>query len=66
MSFVDKVNIIAIAGRGGDGRRSFRRERFISKGGPDGGDGGNGGDVILKASPHANTVVALVLLWKSL
>jgi GTP-binding protein len=58
MSFLDKVKVIAIAGRGGDGHRSFRRERFISKGGPDGGDGGNGGDVILKASQHANTLAA--------
>jgi GTP-binding protein len=56
MSFVDKVNISLMSGKGGDGRRSFRHERFIARGGPDGGDGGNGGDVILTASQHSNTL----------
>src|SRR5579884_1630293 len=58
MSFVDKVSIVAKAGKGGDGRVSFRREKFITKGGPDGGDGGNGGDVILVASRNQNTLTA--------
>jgi GTP-binding protein len=56
MSFVDKVAVTLIAGKGGDGRRSFRHERFIAKGGPDGGDGGDGGDIILRASPNHNTL----------
>lgn len=56
MSFIDKVQIIAIAGNGGDGKMSFRQEKFIDKGGPDGGDGGNGGDIILIASRNQNTL----------
>jgi GTP-binding protein len=58
MSFVDKVTITANAGAGGNGKLSFRREKFISKGGPDGGDGGHGGDVILLASRNQNTLAA--------
>jgi GTP-binding protein len=58
MSFVDKVTVSAIGGKGGDGKRSFRHERYISRGGPDGGDGGNGGDVILHANPNQNTLAA--------
>jgi GTPase len=50
--FHDRVNLTVIAGRGGDGSIHFRREKFVPKGGPDGGDGGKGGDVILVASPH--------------
>ena len=56
--FVDKVTITAKAGDGGDGIVSFRHEKFIDKGGPDGGDGGDGGDVILKASHDQNTLAA--------
>lgn len=56
--FVDKVNVIIKAGNGGDGLVSFRHEKFIDKGGPDGGDGGNGGDVILEASRNQNTLAA--------
>ena len=52
--FVDEVEVIWKAGDGGNGCRSFRREKFIPKGGPDGGDGGKGGDVILECSPHVN------------
>lgn len=58
MSFVDKVTVTVTAGDGGDGRVSFRHEKFIDKGGPDGGDGGHGGDVILQASRNQNTLAA--------
>lgn len=58
MSFVDKVTVAATAGAGGNGKRSFRREKFISKGGPDGGDGGDGGNVVLQASRNQNTLAA--------
>lgn len=58
MSFVDKVRVTVSAGKGGDGKLSFRREKFIAKGGPDGGDGGDGGDVILEASRNQNTLAA--------
>jgi GTP-binding protein len=56
--FVDKVTVSVAAGKGGDGKRSFRREKYVSKGGPDGGDGGNGGDVVLLASRNQNTLAA--------
>ncbi|MDR2396923.1 MAG: GTPase ObgE [Puniceicoccales bacterium] len=52
--FVDEVEVFLKAGDGGNGCRSFRREKFIPKGGPDGGDGGKGGDIILECSPHVN------------
>jgi GTP-binding protein len=58
MSFIDKVNVIAKAGDGGDGKLSFRHEKFIAKGGPDGGDGGDGGDIVLIASNNQNTLTA--------
>jgi GTP-binding protein len=58
MSFVDTVTITAIAGKGGNGKLSFRREKFIAKGGPDGGDGGDGGSVVLLASRNVNTLTA--------
>jgi GTPase len=58
MSFVDKVTINVSAGQGGNGKLSFRHEKFISKGGPDGGDGGDGGDVILRSSRNQNTLAA--------
>lgn len=56
--FVDKVNVFVLAGRGGDGMVSFRREKFVDRGGPDGGDGGRGGNVILVASRNQNTLAA--------
>ncbi len=49
--FHDRARIHVVAGRGGDGALSFRREKFVPKGGPDGGDGGDGGDVVLVADP---------------
>jgi GTP-binding protein len=55
--FVDEVDIIVRAGAGGRGAMSFRREKFVPRGGPDGGNGGAGGSVYLEASPHINTLV---------
>ena len=49
--FHDRARIHIVAGRGGNGALSFRREKFVPKGGPDGGDGGDGGDVVLVADP---------------
>ena len=57
MKFLDQVKIYLKAGNGGDGSPSFRREKFIEYGGPDGGDGGNGGSVILKAERDLNTLI---------
>jgi GTP-binding protein len=54
--FVDRVEVKIKAGDGGDGALSFRHEKFIDKGGPDGGDGGDGGDIILRASNNQNTL----------
>lgn len=56
--FIDKVSVTAKAGDGGDGRVSFRHEKFIDRGGPDGGDGGKGGDIIFLASRNQNTLAA--------
>ena len=50
--FHDKARLTVIAGRGGDGSIHFRREKYVPKGGPDGGDGGDGGDVVLVADPR--------------
>jgi GTP-binding protein len=57
MKFVDEAEIRVEAGDGGNGIISFRREKFISKGGPNGGDGGDGGDVYLQADSNLNTLV---------
>jgi len=54
--FVDKVQVSIAAGNGGNGAVSFRQEKFIDRGGPDGGDGGNGGNVIFEASRNQNTL----------
>ena len=55
--FVDEVDIHVTAGHGGRGCLSFRREKFVPRGGPDGGDGGCGGSIYIIASPHHNTLV---------
>ncbi|MBD1153461.1 GTPase ObgE [Pelagibacterales bacterium SAG-MED24] len=57
MKFLDQVKIYVKAGDGGDGSPSFRREKFIEYGGPDGGDGGRGGSVILKSEQNLNTLI---------
>ena len=57
--FVDRVTIDVAAGRGGDGCASFRRERFIPRGGPDGGDGGRGGSVIIVAEAGVDSLTAI-------
>ncbi len=57
MKFLDQIKIYIKAGNGGDGSPSFRREKFIEFGGPDGGDGGKGGSVILKAEQSLNTLI---------
>ena len=57
--FVDRVKVFAQAGTGGRGSVSFRREKFVPKGGPDGGDGGRGGNVILRADRHVDNLANL-------
>jgi GTP-binding protein len=57
--FVDEVKIFVKAGRGGDGACSFRREKYVPRGGPDGGDGGNGGSVIIAAVAGIDSLAAL-------
>jgi len=59
MKFLDQVKIFVKAGDGGSGSPSFRREKFIEFGGPDGGDGGKGGSVVLKAERNLNTLIDL-------
>ena len=57
MKFVDEADIVVIAGNGGNGSASFRREKYIPFGGPDGGDGGRGGSVLLEGDSGLNTLV---------
>ena len=59
MAFVDRVDIFVKAGDGGRGMCCFRREKYVPKGGPDGGDGGDGGSIILIANPNADSLTAL-------
>ena len=55
--FIDESVITVISGNGGDGAATFRREKFVQFGGPDGGDGGKGGDIVFVADPNINTLV---------
>ncbi|HXG38429.1 MAG TPA: GTPase ObgE [Bacteroidota bacterium] len=57
MQFIDEAKILVKAGNGGNGAVSFRREKYIPKGGPDGGNGGNGGNVIVRADRHLSTLL---------
>ena len=57
MKFIDEARIEVQAGKGGNGAASFRREKFIPKGGPDGGDGGRGGSIYAVADQNINTLV---------
>ncbi len=56
--FIDKIKIHVKAGNGGNGAVSFRREKYVAKGGPDGGDGGNGGNIVFRCDPSVNTLLA--------
>ena len=57
MKFIDEATITVIAGKGGDGCMSFRREKFIPFGGPNGGDGGDGGSIYFETDPNLNTLI---------
>src|SRR5262249_30629954 len=59
MKFVDEVRVRVEAGDGGDGCMSFRREKYVPRGGPNGGDGGDGGDVVLHVDPGISTLLDL-------
>jgi GTPase len=65
--FVDRVELYVKGGDGGRGMASFRREKYVPKGGPDGGDGGNGGSVIVRADPNADNLAGLTMKkhWKA-
>ena len=56
MAFIDRARILIVSGKGGDGHVSFRREKYVAAGGPDGGDGGKGGDVIFEIDEGLNTL----------
>ena len=57
MNFVDKAHIYIKSGNGGDGHSSFHREKYVARGGPDGGDGGKGGSIVFYADPDMNTLL---------
>ena len=65
--FIDEIEIEVEAGNGGNGCVSFRREKYVPRGGPDGGDGGNGGDVIFRANTNVDNLIHLTRLhlWKA-
>ena len=56
--FIDKIEIYVKAGSGGNGVVSFRREKYVANGGPDGGDGGRGGNIVFQVDEGANTLLA--------
>jgi len=60
MAFVDRVTIFVKGGDGGSGCCSFRREKYVPKGGPDGGDGGDGGDIIIRAVAGCDSLADIV------
>ena len=55
--FIDRTKIYVKAGDGGNGAVSFRREKYVSHGGPDGGDGGNGGNIVFRVDKGCNTLL---------
>jgi GTP-binding protein len=57
MRFIDRVKIYVESGAGGDGCVSFRREKYVPRGGPDGGNGGRGGDICIRTDPHLSTLI---------
>ena len=57
MKFIDEAIIEVIAGKGGNGSASFRREKYVPRGGPDGGDGGRGGSIYAIADRNINTLI---------
>ena len=65
--FIDRAVVHVVAGAGGSGTSSFRREKYVPKGGPDGGDGGQGGSVFVKADPNLATLLdyRYHALWKA-
>ena len=64
MTFVDLVSLTISSGKGGAGASSFRREKFVPKGGPDGGNGGKGGNVVFQANTNLQTLMDLKIRKK--
>src|SRR5215468_1932835 len=59
--FVDRVELYVKGGDGGRGAATFRREKYVPKGGPDGGDGGDGGSVVVRVDPNADNLAGLTM-----
>ena len=62
--FIDEVKMKLVAGKGGDGCTSFRREKYVPMGGPDGGSGGKGGDIVFVADKNLTTLIDLNAITK--